>query len=702
MLSKLNRCLIWTSSILGSAILLVGILVATLPTTAKWYANNWLEEQGVASTIKEVSIKLLDGQFRIKSFQAVGPERHKINLGEIFIQVHLRDLLDNKVTIEKIEFSDFYVDIYQQLGKRIKVGGIFFGNADTAEIEAGKKRNETIAWKIVVKEIGFKSVETCVRLHNDQDNLLYNDCLTLGDFALDGKTSYLTYAKAKEPTANLAGDLSFVLNNLRLHDNTDNSDVVNIGALHVKKLAIDGVNKINIDSVKVDNYSVLQRVENISNDDAHIANFEHVTLSKIDIKDLNELFIEDVNIDGLQAYLLRESNGNFEPLRRIQQLLFPETAFEKKISDQAEAKAKPVFKIDELTIGGNSAVTVKDEGIKPPYAGTGRDINVKLAQIDSSNPDNKNPIELSFIAGEHGKVNFSGEVALFAVRPTGKLIGQIRSLNAADFSAYLNSTIQNRITSGQVDADVLLSVEAGQLNSELNFIFHKLYIEELREQEANEYKEKLGVSLSTALGLLREKDDSIHLKIPVTGDIENPDFSLNDAIRKVMMDAIRQAVINYYTPFGLVTIAKAAFNLATALHFEPVAFEPTGTDISDDEKQRLEKLVTLFNERPTIKLLACGHATLDDRFKLFPIDDTLEKKVRSVDPGGEEYSTDITALLPELTEKEAAKLHAIAKLRGENVSDYLVKIKGIDPSRVIMCNPRFTNDQDKPRVTLSL
>lgn len=707
MLSQLNRRFIWVAGILAGLFIVFGVIIALLPIMAKWYATSWLEEQGVTASIEDINIKIFDGQVGIKAFQAVGPEKHKINLGELFIHVNLPDLLENKVTIEKIEFSDFYVDIYQQLGQPIKVGGILLGKPADTEIKDSKKQDESAAWDFVLKDIDFNNFKSCVQLHNQQGERMYDDCLTLDNFAWDGLASYLLTTKTKDGAGQLGVKLSFVLNNLRLHDNTDASDIINIGALHIKDLAIDGIDNIAIESVRFDNYAVLQRAQEEDKNNAHVASVEHITLSKIGINKLNEFLVADVNIDGLQSYLFRQKNGDFEPIEKINQLLFPEVASEKtkaeQNTEQTETHPTSFFRINKLTIVGDSAVTAVDEGTKPRYVGTAHDINVQMANIDSAKPENLSPLELSFIVGEYGKVDLAGEIALFSKRPTGKLKGTIRAVNAADFSAYLNGTLQHHIKSGNVDTDIDLAVEQGKLDSQLNFVFHKFYLDPLSERESKQYQEKLGMPLSTALNLLREKDDSIRLKLPVTGDVENPEFSLNEVIRKVMADAIKSTIISYYTPFGLATtLAKATFDLATALRFDPVLFEATEAAVTDSDKQQLEKLATLLGERPNIKLLVCGYATQDDRLKLFPVIETQTKTIPDAKSPGEGASLDPKALLPELSVQELAKINHLAKQRGENVRDYLIKEKAIDPSRMILCEPRFTNDQGEPRVALSL
>ena len=110
---KSNGYLRWTVGILASLIVLSIITILLLPTISKWYASRWLEERGSTVSFKDLTINLFDGQFHIKGFSSIGPDKHKIQLGDVLLQVHLRDLIKNQVTIEKFEFSDFYIDIFQ-------------------------------------------------------------------------------------------------------------------------------------------------------------------------------------------------------------------------------------------------------------------------------------------------------------------------------------------------------------------------------------------------------------------------------------------------------------------------------------------------------------------------------------------------------------------------------------------------------------
>lgn len=708
--SKLKRRLAWLSGSLISLLILVAIVIALSPSITRWYITRWLEQRGVTSSIEEIEFNLLDGQFLLKGFRVSGPHKHKINLSDLFVQLHLRDLLDNKLTIEKLTFANLYMDIYQQQDKPLQIGGLRLAEPQATQSEDNKTNDDAEPWEIVVDDIEFKNIKTCAQLHNRQGRPVYNNCLTLGNFRWDGNTRYRTDGKVEDPAANLDIKLSFTLKDLRLHDNNDNSDVLSIDTLHIAGLAVQGLDDIRLASLKLHNYRIFERTQTHTKDATHIATVDHITLNGLDIKKLNHITIADVNIDGLRTWLSRNQQGDFEPAVKIKQLLFAQTTAEPASAASikpAESASSPpaVINIKNLTLAGDAKISVEDAAVNPTFNAEISKINLQLSNIDSSNALNPSPLQLSFQLGKYGQVKLDGEFALFAKRPTGKLKGTIRAVNVADFSAYINDTLQQHIKSGQLDADIALSINQGQLDSQFNLVLHKLYLQESAEADANIYKKKLGVPLSTALSLLREKDDSIHLKLPVTGDVRDPNFSLKHTINKVLTDSVKTAVINYYTPFGLITLTKAVFDLTTALRFEPILFAAASTDISAASQQQLDKLATLLNERPNIKLVVCGHATLDDRFKWYPEKQEIESQAKVTELFNDEEDEelpDLNKLLPDLNNEQTARLDKLAEHRGNQVRDYLVKDKGIEATRIIMCKPRYTNDREKPRVELSL
>jgi len=194
-----------------------------------------------------------------------------------------------------------------------------------------------------------------------------------------------------------------------------------------------------------------------------------------------------------------------------------------------------------------------------------------------------------------------------------------------------------------------------------------------KEKEKLDKELGLGMPLDTALNLLRDSDDNISIKLPITGDVENPDFDPSDALYTEMSKAITATIINYYTPFGLVTVAGGLFDLATALHFEPVIFDSNTVNLLPTHEASLNKVVQLMKQRPKLHLTLCGFSNIDDLSKVSP-DLYIKEKDK---PENIILSDDILA---KLTNK--------ASKRSENVKTYFVKHE-IAADRLILCEPEY-------------
>ena len=158
---------------------------------------------------------------------------------------------------------------------------------------------------------------------------------------------------------------------------------------------------------------------------------------------------------------------------------------------------------------------------------------------------------------------------------------------------------------------------------------------------------------------------------------------LVNAISKATSTAITAAVLNYYTPFGLVTVVDGLFSLATALRFDPVVFEAGKSDIGGVDSDGLEKIAGLMQERPGVSVTLCAYTNSDDRKLMLP--ETAEIPIEEL----------------ELTDDQAALLEKLGESRRDRVEDYLVS-KNIDPARLITCETEHQESAGISGVEISI
>jgi hypothetical protein len=172
----------------------------------------------------------------------------------------------------------------------------------------------------------------------------------------------------------------------------------------------------------------------------------------------------------------------------------------------------------------------------------------------------------------------------------------------------------------------------------------------------------------------------------LTGDLENPNFDPMDAIVKATSGAATTSLITYFTPYGLIYAGgNLAFDLATALHFDPILFKSGSSKLDKIAKDKLDELTKLLEEKPQVHLTLCGMTNKKDSFVLFP---GLKKKYETNKK--DEKSESVI-----LSKEQSAALDKLARERQINSKEYLVEQHKIAHDRLILCAPEHQTDGDK-------
>lgn len=715
----IHRGLSYLGGVLVILVVLGSAVFVMLPTIIKWQANNWFESQGLVSSIDDIEINLTDGQFIIRKLvvnDAAGAIH--LNIGYLLVQVALSDLFDKTVTVEKINAGDLYIDTEQNKQGLLKVAGIGVGArpisnnsvTEKSEIESGS--TESNPWRFSLAEILINKIKFCYQIEETVSSRNYHSCASLDAFNWNGKANYTLYPGSERAMSQLRAEFStsaygFLVNDIQL-----GRTVVRFDVLNLDDVRVNGINDIQIKQILLEKYFALQ--EKIAGQASGEADFllsnNRLVTSNIRFKDLSGLDIDSLHVEGLVASIQVNPDRSLEIQNVLREYSLPEKkTVEQKKATNMEPSEKPIkVRLGELVIGGNSRVAVRDESVTPVYSGQLNNIQLVLSDIDMSDRSGNTRVNLSLVIGEQGEIKTNGSIRLFAEKPTLSLNVRVTGVNIGEFDAYAHNIVQHKIRSGHLDANMDIQIDNGNLDTSSEVTLHKFYVEALDKQEASQYKEKLGIPLSSALSLLRERDDRISIKMPVKGNVENPDFSLADIVRKVSIVAIKEAVINYYTPYGLVKLLTKGFDLATALRFEPVLFDAGQWKIDAQDTEQLDKLAGLLTERPRVHLVICGHATRSDFKTLFPeearkVKVLLEKKKKQAESENGELPTITGKMDVPIADNTKKMLEELAVTRGKLVKQYLVDQHKIETGRLILCNPVFDyTDSGKMRVEISI
>ena len=392
--------------------------------------------------------------------------------------------------------------------------------------------------------------------------------------------------------------------------------------------------------------------------------------------------MDKINVDGLSTTVSKNKTSGWEHDKWLPNNNKQTTSADNP-SDHEQNNASLAFSLNHLAISSKNKITYVDESTLPVTNIGLQSLNFTVDELDSSNAITASPFSLFAKTIEHSTIELKGKIKPFAGKLSLNANGELKGYDLRTVSALTKKSIGHVIKSGQVDADLKLKVTNDILDSNLSLSLFQFEMKPVTKADANKLDKLFGIPLNQTLTLLRDRNDNIHLDIPITGNINNPNFDPMDAIVKATSKAATVTLITFYTPYGLVYAgSNALFNIATALNFEPVFFDAGTSELilpvlDEDGEDQLLNLIKLMKDKPKVHLTLCGKTNLSDFYALYPKtkNNTADKTIK-------------------LSAAQRDGLHQLATERQTNIKNYLIKQGDLAHDRLILCEPEHKMDTD--------
>ena len=389
-----------------------------------------------------------------------------------------------------------------------------------------------------------------------------------------------------------------------------------------------------------------------------------------------------LQIGGPEIFVHRDADGGLSMLSELAILLGQDgemVAGESEDSaQQPTTENAPPLKLQlaSLTIGEQGQLRILDESVSPSLDQRFTGVNLNLKHLDSTRTDTPAEVNLNMALNQFGALSLAGQVAPFGDALSSDLEGEIKGIDVRDISGYAKKFIGYHLDQGLVDVDTSVDILEDTIDSVVTVRLHKLQVSPVSKADLEAGAAELGVPLEFALSLLRDKNGMIELKLPISGNINSPTFSIRHIVNKVMFKVIKETVINYYLPFGLVVKTLVGDSLA-GMGFEPVVFEPGTAALDDTGEANLNRLSDMLQKRQQLQLVFCAPATLQDWAAQFSPDELANLQSSVENPQ-----------LPDITVEQSAELAALANQRTVVAKQYLID-HGVTPGQIILCTGKF-------------
>ncbi len=443
-----------------------------------------------------------------------------------------------------------------------------------------------------------------------------------------------------------------------------------------------------------------------------------------------KVHINDVSLTDFYSRLIVHPDGSLNVQGIVKEEEAEEEATqsdEKQIAVDSKKEAGPEVKVGTVTLQAGT-VNFSDRHIKPNYSANLQEVGGRVSGL-SSDEGSRADVDLKGKLENHAPLEIKG-----AINPLGDdlyvdLDIDFSDMDLSPLTPYANKFIGYNIQKGQLSLDLKYLIVKKKLDSTNSVLLDQFT---LGDKVDNPDATKLPVKF--AISLLKDRKGEINLDLPVAGEIGDPEFSVGGIVIKMVVNLLVKAATS---PFALL---GALVGGGEELSY--VDYEYGMSDMSENEKNKLDKLAKALADRPALSIDIIGYADAErDRQRLHQ--DAFDNKLKAqkfkemVKKGEEIASVNEVNIITEEYEKflvmaykeetfpkprnalgglkklpvpEMEKmihthiqitddaLRLLASKRALSVKDYFLNTGGIDPGRVFLIEPESFKPEENEKL----
>jgi hypothetical protein len=305
----------------------------------------------------------------------------------------------------------------------------------------------------------------------------------------------------------------------------------------------------------------------------------------------NSLVIAELRLIDPVATLIIENDRSFNAARL--QVQPASAGLSAKPATPAVASKDPfAVRIQRLRVQ-NAKLDFTDLSLRPQFSAKVYELN-GLVNGMSSAQDSRSQIELDGRVDEFGLARVRGELNPFSPRDNTNVNVVFKNINMVAVSPYAIKFAGYRVAEGKISLDLRYTVRRSQLEGANQIVIDKLLLGE-RVDSPDAFK----LPLELAIAILKDSDGRIDLGLPVTGNMDDPQFSYGVVVWKALGNLLSKIVT---APF------RALGNLfgVSGDKLESIEFDPGSDRLLPPEHEKLKQVAQMLSKRAQLTLSVPG------------------------------------------------------------------------------------------------
>ncbi len=253
----------------------------------------------------------------------------------------------------------------------------------------------------------------------------------------------------------------------------------------------------------------------------------------------------------------------------------------------------------QIRIGGVSikdgSADFADNSLKPGFATNIQSLEGGIGTLDTA-------------ASKPADIHLAGKVDRFApVEIKGRLdpldplqqldvTAYFRQVELTTLSPYTGKFAGYAVRKGRLDLDLQYRIDDGRLQAQNHVV-----LDQLELGERVDSKDAVDLPVRLAVALLKDSHGRIDLRLPVAGNLDDPNFSVMPVVWQTLRNVLSRAV---QAPFRML----AGLVGGHEADLSAIDFAPGSTSLSAQARGELDKLAAALRQRPQLTVEVKGHA----------------------------------------------------------------------------------------------
>jgi hypothetical protein len=240
----------------------------------------------------------------------------------------------------------------------------------------------------------------------------------------------------------------------------------------------------------------------------------------------------------------------------------------------------------------NGNIHFSDFFIKPNYSANLTSVGGAISELK---PETPGEIDLKARLDEAAPVEIKGNINPLSKDLFLDIVADAKEIELSPISPYSAKYVGYGIEKGKLSFNVKYKLENRKLSAE-----NKIILNQLTFGEKVESADAIKLPVLLAVALLKDRNGVIDVDLPISGSLDDPQFSIGGIVLKIIVNLITRAVT---APFSLLA---GAFGSGSGEELSYIEFDNGRSNLNQVAQPKVATLAKALNNRPALNLEITG------------------------------------------------------------------------------------------------